>query len=592
MFLAGAFAFLMLRRLGLAQLPALFGATIFELGGYFASQTQHLGAINAAAWIPLAWLAAVELGRSFSWRRTAMLAASLSMTLLAGFPAVTFVAGVSTVLVGVAVSSWKSIIPCCLAGAWSLLLSAAQVLPTAELSRLSVAKYRGDWLGTGGGIPLQSLVSLVSPNHYGIFDLKAYSHPWQVTFLYVYCGLAALAFAIAALFVRRDRLVIVFGTLTGLTGVWMLGDSTVVGRFVNQCLPGAARTFVYPEFAMAAFILSFATLAALGADRFAAFRKPVAGALLVAVAAIDLIATGSGRPINTAVLANEPGVTDTSFDGNADILPRLRALVRQTRPPARIDTIDDSMDWAMSASITRIPTANGNDPFALIRLMQVRLSFTGGERWGRYYQVKQPASPVLGLVNVRYLITRARIEATADNLISVAELPGRTIYLNRNALPRFFLVNDTRRATGMEEALAMLRSPEFSPRETAIVEGDADAQKGSAVQPGSVRVVEYRPLRVVLDTESSARSFLVTSETNYPGWRAFVDSEERTIVQTNVAFRGLTVPAGKHRIEMRFQPRILYVGVALSALGWLLLIVAVTFGDNRRMRAAWNGPTP
>ncbi|MEN6607632.1 MAG: hypothetical protein ABFD60_10335 [Bryobacteraceae bacterium] len=171
-FLAGAFAFLMLRRLGLAQLPALFGATVFELGGYFASQTQHLGAVNAAAWIPLAWLAAVELGRSFSWRRTAMLAASLSMTLLAGFPAVTFVAAVSTVLVGVAVSSWKSIVPCCLAGAWSLLLSAVQVLPTAELSRLSVAKYRGDWLGTGGGIPLQSLVSLVSPNHYGIFDLK------------------------------------------------------------------------------------------------------------------------------------------------------------------------------------------------------------------------------------------------------------------------------------------------------------------------------------------------------------------------------------------------------------------------------------
>src|SRR5262245_37509599 len=47
-FLAGVFTYILLTRLGLARSAALCGAVGFELSGFFASQTQHLGAINAA----------------------------------------------------------------------------------------------------------------------------------------------------------------------------------------------------------------------------------------------------------------------------------------------------------------------------------------------------------------------------------------------------------------------------------------------------------------------------------------------------------------------------------------------------------------
>ena len=134
--------------------------------------------------------------------------------------------------------------------------------------------------------------------------------------------------------------------------------------------------------------------------------------------------------------------------------------MRQARPAWRIDTVDDSMNWAMGASLTEIPTDNGNDPFALIRLMQVRLSLSEGERWGRYYQVSKFDSPVLDLMSVRYLLSRSPLDPgrlEAANFTKVADLPGRQVYENPEALPRFFLVNQVRRVLSMKKKRKPMR---------------------------------------------------------------------------------------------------------------------------------------
>jgi len=62
----------------------------------------------------------------------------------------------------------------------------------------------------------------------------------------------------------------------------------------------------------------------------------------------------------------------------------------------------------------------------------------------------------------------------------------------------------------------------------------------------------------------------VTSETHYPGWRAYVDGRPQPIYYTNVAFRGFPVPAGRHQILMRFEAPLFWWSLAASALGWIL----------------------
>src|SRR6185369_11142950 len=63
--LAGLFTAWLLRRSACGWWASIFGATVFQLGCFFSAQAQHLGAVCGAAWMPLAWLAVMELARGF-----------------------------------------------------------------------------------------------------------------------------------------------------------------------------------------------------------------------------------------------------------------------------------------------------------------------------------------------------------------------------------------------------------------------------------------------------------------------------------------------------------------------------------------------
>ncbi len=594
-FLAGALAYWLLRRLHVGRAAALAGATVYQVGAYMASQTQHLGAIDAAAWLPLAWLAVISLAERFRWRWLAGLALTLAMSILAGFPAATAVVFVTCFLLAAIMAALRRASPLLVVqvagGAlWAVLLAAIQVFPTVQLSRLSVAQYRGDWLRTGGGLPLASLVSLVLPNHYGLFqfDGGTWKLPWDVTFLYTYCGIPALLFGALAIGLHKSRYALVFTMLTLCALLWMLGDSTPVGRTVFLFLPDPLRGPLYAQFALSAFSLGMAVLAGMGAEQFLAARGRWMETIVVAIVVVDLIAVGSGRPMNTVDEKREPGIAYDHFDRYPQIPSEIRRLVSQNVPPWRVDLMHGYHDMVSYAQLFEYPTANGDDPFALVRLMQVRLSFCKGQRWGRYYEVVRPDSPVLKLLNVTYLISANPLQ-NPGSLEKVSEAPGIQIYENPGVQPRFFLVSRARNAGTMQDALAVLRSGDFDPRTEAVVETRLPLPAGAP--PGTLRVLDYEPRQFSLEVDTPVPALLVTSETAYPGWHAWVDAEAQEPVLTNVAFRGLAVPAGKHVVKMRFDPPILWRSTWVSLIAVVTLVVVVWFGDNKQAKARWTSKT-
>src|SRR5262249_9590195 len=145
--------------------------------------------------------------------------------------------------------------------------------------------------------------------------------------------------------------------------LWMLGDSTPVYRAVFLILPSRLKAALYSEFAMCAFTLALAVLAGMGADRFLAARPRWVRASLIAIVAADLIVFGSGRPMNTADVAREPGIGYDHYDRFREIPTRMRQLVNEASPPWRIDTMAGSLNWSSGANLFEVPTANGDDPF-------------------------------------------------------------------------------------------------------------------------------------------------------------------------------------------------------------------------------------
>jgi hypothetical protein len=576
--LAGLGTWALLRALGVSRAAAYFGATTYELCGFFAAHAEHMGAVMVAAWLPVALWCVVRWHKRAGWRPALLLAAAIALMVLAGLAplaAATVAAcfGLGLLLkifAGARLRLFAVIAGAAVGGA---ALSAAQWWPTYQLTNLSVAQFRTDWLGTGGGVPWTALVSLLLPNHYHVFDAALYRQPADVSFMYLYAGVLGLAFAVLGLVLAvREPLCRVFSILAAAGALAMLGDTTPVGRAVLGALPVKVRIGLHPELAGPVLMVSLAVLAGLALHRVAGNHK--AAWALGAMAAVDLIAVSSGRRMNGVRLADEPGVSRAAFDGNRELLAALRRMTGRTRPPARIDTYNDSDEWANSAPTTRLYTASGQDVMAVYRTMQARLAFTKGERWGAYYQVGDPRSAVLGLMNVRYLLSREPIpeeKLAGSPFQEEMLLAGHHVYANRAALPRFFLVSKLRRAEGMAEAVAQLKSADFDPAKEAIVEG-AVSLPGEAAT-GTVALREYGLDRLTLDVTADRPAYLVTSETAYPGWEAWLDGRPRPIYTTDVAFRGMPVPAGRHVVTMRFTTWGVWMAIAASATCWIAWLV-------------------
>ncbi len=584
---AGCCTFAILRRIGAGRAPAWIAGTTYELGCFFASQAQHMGAVHGASWLPLAWLCVIELRTSLRWGWLAALAAALAMSVLAGLPQVAVVVFGSALCLALLLAllrlaRWTLSAHVLAAWVWALLLAAAQIVPTVQLTLHSVAKYRYEWLRSGGGIRLGALWSLAFPNHWNVFDLSKFNGPSDPTFLYLYSGLLSLALAVAAACWKPDRWVRAFTWLAAGAAVWMLGDSTPIGRAIFLALPVNIRIGIHPEFTLCAFALALSLLTGCGANRFLGDTRVslVAGIVI----ACELILVSSGRPMNTASLAAEPGITRDSADGSRELVERLRALTGSSMPPSRFDTTPSvSFLWSTAAPMLEIPTANGCDPLAPERMIQVRLSFSPGARWGTCYQVVNASSPVVGLCNVRYLLSRAPLPDRGPKL--AAEIAAYKIYENKQALPRFFLVSRVTRVSHLAQAAALLHAPGFDPGQTAIVEAPEGFEPAPAAPAhGEVEVISYRPTTAVLATHAKAPSFLVAADAYYPGWQAAIDGKRVPLYAADVGFRGIRVPAGNHRVEMRFVPRILYRSAIISLAALTTALVVLVKSARRRLK--------
>ena len=71
---------------------------------------------------------------------------------------------------------------------------------------------------------------------------------------------------------------------------------------------------------------------------------------------------------------------------------------------------------------------------------------------------------------------------------------------------------------------------------------------------GSARIASWRPARIEIEVEFELGGVLALHETWYPGWIAEIDGKRVPILRADVLFRGVEVPAGRHRVVFRFAP--------------------------------------
>ncbi len=111
-----------------------------------------------------------------------------------------------------------------------------------------------------------------------------------------------------------------------------------------------------------------------------------------------------------------------------------------------------------------------------------------------------------------------------------------------------------------------------------------ETDKPPPCAPGQVLAVQRLPESLTVQAQSSGPGVLVVNDAFWPGWTARIDGREVPILAADVLVRAVRWPAGRHTLEMRYQPPEVAWGSAASLLGALLclLLLAVTLRRPRR----------
>ena len=172
--------------------------------------------------------------------------------------------------------------------------------------------------------------------------------------------------------------------------------------------------------------------------------------------------------------------------------------------------------------------------------------------------------PVLNMLNTKYFIFPLQ--------------GGQTVPLpNPYALGNAWFVDEVKYVGNANEEIEAIHGLE--PSQVAVVDKKFESVVKSVPSDSTatIELVAYEPNYLKYEVNSEKGGTVVFSEIYYPGWQSTVDGEEVPHGRADYILRAMNVPAGKHVVEFRFDPKSLHLTetIAFVALGLLALWAAV-----------------
>ncbi|HEY9123929.1 MAG TPA: YfhO family protein, partial [Bacteroidales bacterium] len=177
------------------------------------------------------------------------------------------------------------------------------------------------------------------------------------------------------------------------------------------------------------------------------------------------------------------------------------------------------------------------------------------------FKVINSGIPTLSMLNTKYIIYN----------------PGAAPIVNPNALGNVWFVRNVKVVANPDAEILALDS--INPAQTAVVDKrfenfiNTDIKEDSTAK---IALVSYKANALVYESNTNTNQIAIFSEIYYKdGWNAYIDGNPADYFRANYVLRGIQVPAGKHKIEFRFEPTIVRTARNISLAGSVLLFLFI-----------------
>jgi hypothetical protein len=297
----------------------------------------------------------------------------------------------------------------------------------------------------------------------------------------------------------------------------------------------------------------------------AAWKKlKIAPALCVAALAFDLIPSFVcfNSHADPAILHRTFPVVEALRTRQKEPF-RMMGILRAPEAPAKGF---DAWSFGIGANILALyglEAVMGYESIAPVRTVEYCLAAKGDVYGaGRLLLLFDPGERMPAIANMQYFAVPFNLGQPIpfEVLGKWGEL---WTYRERNTVPRACLTRHVEHADA-ERIAVLLGNQDADPRTTLYLETPSLPPVRSG--EGTVSWISRETDRIELAVDAKDDTVLFVSDTDYPGWEAEVDGVGTPILRADITFRAVAVPAGAHRVVMRFRPASARNGLILSAL--------------------------
>jgi hypothetical protein len=191
---------------------------------------------------------------------------------------------------------------------------------------------------------------------------------------------------------------------------------------------------------------------------------------------------------------------------------------------------------------------------------------------------------LLRTFNVRYVASFRKLPEMGIRLVGHFPKYFSWLYRVEGTVPRVYIVNKMSVEKDPQRVLHRLSLAEFDPLREVVLDKDISIRPTGSLE-ADAKIQRYENSLVTVQTTTNKDGILVLADSFYPGWKAFVDGKEATILRANHFYRAVVISKGEHQVEFRYEPRSFKLGLLISTftLACLFVVSLCLFLRQRKL---------